>query len=208
MSVRAFEAICMVIATIASAIAAIATWRATDSAKALSAEQARYQIRSTALATFDEASTRYDGVLHQIRYSLPVDIEEQEIVKAMTLEQLASVRAVVHPIISARRDYKSKFNSFILPWPKNLRAIIVKSATEGDRVGYCFETAAAKPLNNDEIIQIKNRINAACRNLGNSYSLFVAETDAISDEMSREIASAASVLGADPDGTSPQRTVR
>ncbi len=204
---RIIELIFLGIAATASAFAALATSDSTRQTQKSAADHRRYGIRNEAMVRFNASTAEYDATLQSIKASLPIDIEERSIVSKATGAELEELRKIVAPIILARRKYRASFDPSIVPWPQNIRNMIVNAAKYGDTIGLCYEIATNRPLNDMERQKLRDYLNAKCRYLGNNYENFMVLNEEISDTMAKEIANAAAQLGADPDVMSKPRFV-
>lgn len=184
---------------------ALAFGAATISVTALLSEQQHaraertLQIKTDALATFAKGHAEMKTALASIKNELPFDIEERSVVNGLSIEDFATLRPVLAPVVAARNAHTAAYFSSMPSWSAKEREFLVHEVNAANAIADCYEQGALKVLNEAEAAQVKANLNAKCRDLGHQWLIFENDGQSVQAIMVQQIYGAEENLGVDPE---------
>lgn len=163
------------------------------------AKQAAFESTRESYLAFVDGHAAFSSELWEIRNRLPFDVEEPADVERATAAEIEVLREAVGSIVPARHAYTATVRAAMPLWPQEIRADMIKVEQHGLRLAACFEAAALRALNEEEVRQVKGNLNIACRALGREKKHLDEDTNAVFALMSNRLYDVLEDLGAAPD---------
>lgn len=130
----------MVIAAVASAVAAVFSWRIAANAGSVPYKAAIYSERLQAISDYARASARFQSALSDANRDVPAIVDTPEDLAAASDEMMYNSAIAARPILAAWDDYIAETSGIQAPFSLKVHKAMSAAENAGQLAKGCYQT--------------------------------------------------------------------